>query len=92
MILVYFLGELRDKRAVEPLIQILENDDLPDVCGEAVESLGKLGDPRAIEPLKKAKHKVLIPEDELLDTIEKIRSTVRRSQLNTSPSTHTSSS
>ena len=42
------LGQLRDPRAVEPLIAAL--DDLPVRC-VAAEALGQIGDPRAVEPL-----------------------------------------
>lgn len=44
------LGEIRDPRAVDPLIAAL-NDRNPEVREEAAEALGKIGDPRAVEPL-----------------------------------------
>jgi hypothetical protein len=47
------LGRLGDKRAVEPLMRIAENEKF-DAIGEiAIEALGKLGDKRAVPVLKK---------------------------------------
>ena len=45
------LKEIPDKRAVQPLIDLLDSNDdfLQQLCAEA---LGKIGDPRAIGPLK----------------------------------------
>jgi len=45
------LGEIKDPRAVEPLIAALKDDDLPSVQMEAAKALGELKDPRAVEPL-----------------------------------------
>jgi HEAT repeat protein len=42
------LGELRDRRAVEPLVSVLDDSDL---CAEAIEALGTIGDPLAAAPL-----------------------------------------
>jgi hypothetical protein len=50
---VYALGELKDPRAVEPLIEALKDKDWS-VRKRAVEALGKLKDPRAVEPLIEA--------------------------------------
>ncbi|QQS30771.1 MAG: HEAT repeat domain-containing protein [Sphingobacteriales bacterium] len=47
---VEMLGKLEDKRAVEPLISVL-NDVFIDVRYNAVKYLGKLGDVRAVVPL-----------------------------------------
>jgi HEAT repeat protein len=44
------LRRIGDKRAVEPLIQALRDED-HDVRRAAAEALGRLGDPRAVEPL-----------------------------------------
>jgi HEAT repeat protein len=44
------LGRLHDPRAVEPLIQALQDPEWR-VCREACTSLGELGDRRAVEPL-----------------------------------------
>ena len=44
------LGNLKDTRAVEPLIRILEQD-VSFVRWEAAEALGKIGDASAIKPL-----------------------------------------
>ena len=44
------LGQLGDKRAVEPLIAALQ-DDVENVRQAAAEALGQLGDERAVEPL-----------------------------------------
>jgi HEAT repeat protein len=44
------LGEIRDPRAVDPLIGALKDRD-HEVREEAVEALGKIGDKRAVEPL-----------------------------------------
>ena len=46
----YHLGELGDKRAVEPLIAALKDEDI-DVRCEAAEALGFIGDKRAVEHL-----------------------------------------
>lgn len=53
---VWALGELRDPRAVEPILALLANSHKlghrdEGVRGSAAEALGKLGDPRAYEPL-----------------------------------------
>lgn len=49
---IYALGRLNDRRAVKPLIDILENKTNYWGCRKAAaSSLGKLGDNRAIEPL-----------------------------------------
>lgn len=45
------LGKIGDKRAVEPLVKILEDDDA--LYRKAAIALADLGDKRAIEPLKK---------------------------------------
>lgn len=42
------LGELRDKRAVEPLIQIMQTDDVYAVRTAAATALGQLKDSRAV--------------------------------------------
>jgi len=47
------LGELGDTRAVEPLINAL-NDENSWVRQSAASALGNIGDTRAEEPLKKA--------------------------------------
>lgn len=44
------MGETRDEKAVEPLINAL-GDKREDVRRAAAEALGKLGDRRAVEPL-----------------------------------------
>ena len=46
------LGEIGDKRAVEPLIKALGDDD-PLVRDHAASALGEIGDKRAVEPLIK---------------------------------------
>ena len=47
------LGEIKDKRAVDPLVQKLLNDRAQMVRFYAANSLGKIGDKRAYEPLMK---------------------------------------
>lgn len=47
------LGELKDDRAVEPLIQALESARAPPFRWKIVKALGKIGDARAVEPLTK---------------------------------------
>lgn len=42
------LGELRDERAVEPLIEIMQTDDVYAVRTAAATALGQLKDPRAV--------------------------------------------
>jgi len=48
----FALGDIGDKRAVEPLIKALGDKDR-DVCENAAEALGKIGEP-TVEPLIKA--------------------------------------
>lgn len=45
------LGQIRDPRAVEPLLYVLSTDTDRWVRAEAAKALGKIGDPRAVEPL-----------------------------------------
>jgi len=45
------LGEMKDPRAVEPLIETLQDND-SDLRAECARALGKIGDPRAVEPLQ----------------------------------------
>ena len=44
------LGEIKDERAVEPLIKALKSSD-PDLREHAARALGDIGDPKAIVPL-----------------------------------------
>jgi HEAT repeat protein len=44
------LGEIRDKRAVEPLIEILKNKEIS-LREEAVKALGQIGDQKVVKPL-----------------------------------------
>jgi len=44
------LGEIGDRRALEPLIQAIKDQD-PDVRAAAARALGEIRDPKAIEPL-----------------------------------------
>ncbi len=59
------LGKIGNKRAVEPLLKILENDPIRYL--EAAIALGELGDKRALNPLKKRmkekKNKAYIMKD-----------------------------
>jgi HEAT repeat protein len=48
---IHRLVQLRENRAVEPLINLLSKDPNPDVRRAAAYGLGQLGDPRAIQPL-----------------------------------------
>jgi HEAT repeat protein len=48
---VKVLAEIGDKRAVEPLIAILENDERCFMINRAAAGMGRIKDPRAIEPL-----------------------------------------
>ncbi len=48
------LGKIGDKRAVDPLIQVLKGKDWPVVRCAAAGALGELGDKRAIGPLTQA--------------------------------------
>jgi hypothetical protein len=48
------LGETKDPRAVEPLIEALTGDPHLNIKGSAAVALGKIKDPRAVEPLIKA--------------------------------------
>ena len=48
------LGEIKDEKAIEPLITALTTDEESEVRGSAADALGSIGDNRAVEPLKKA--------------------------------------
>lgn len=48
------LGVLAERRAIEPLIELLARDISPDVRANAARTLGRLDDVRAIEPLRTA--------------------------------------
>lgn len=48
----WLLGELRDARAVQPLVEVLSGGFGP--WSEVITALGKIGDARAVEPLLKA--------------------------------------
>ncbi len=45
------LGDIGDLSAVEPLIAILQNNDLSCLMGHVLIALGRLGDKRAIDPI-----------------------------------------
>jgi len=45
---VFVLGELRDKRAVEPLIEVMQTDDVYAVRTSAATALGQIKDARAV--------------------------------------------
>ncbi len=47
------LGKLRDKRAVEPLIELLLHEQKPQIRQYAVKALGAIGDPRSKSALEK---------------------------------------
>ena len=47
------LGDLGDKRAVEPLLAMLDKNDMESIRTGIVVALGALGARRAIEPLEK---------------------------------------
>jgi HEAT repeat protein len=49
------LGEIKDERAVEPLIEALSHK-APGIIIVAAKALGEIGDKRAIEPLTRAYH------------------------------------
>lgn len=48
----WILGERRDRRAVEPLISVIERSKDLGVLEEATVALGKIGDPRALPALQ----------------------------------------
>ena len=53
------LGKIGDKRAVEPLIELLKDPTIGnrhERLEKAVEALGRIGDKRAVEPIIKALH------------------------------------
>jgi HEAT repeat protein len=62
------LGEIGEARAVEPLIEALEDKQIL-VRIEAAKALGKIGDTRAVEPLIKALKNVPEPAAESLGQI-----------------------
>jgi HEAT repeat protein len=84
------LGNLRNPRAVEPLVAALEDDgvtyrqlgeqELPDdsVRAAAIEALGQIGDKRAIEPLNRAlEHGDYFAEREAPEALRKIKANRR---------------
>ena len=52
------LGQIKDPRAVEPLIAVLLGDKNPDARQYAARSLGEIKDPRAVEPLRPEERRV----------------------------------
>ncbi|MFN3699646.1 MAG: HEAT repeat domain-containing protein, partial [Dictyoglomus sp.] len=60
------LGEIKDKRAVEPLISALKDEDWY-VREAAAYALGEIGDSRAVEPLISA----LKDKDEIFQFVAK---------------------
>ncbi len=63
------LGKRGDRRAVEPLIAALQNDDAKLA---AVIALGKLGDERALQPLKRIKQQGGGTSESAAEAIQKI--------------------
>jgi ankyrin repeat protein len=55
------LGQLKDKRAIFPLIEVLKNEN-PEVQNTAIWALGEIGAPQAIKPLVE----LLSSEEELV--------------------------
>lgn len=49
-IAIYTLGDIRERRAVAPLVAMLDDQD-PNVRRMAAHALGKINDPRAVYPL-----------------------------------------
>ncbi|MHC4661660.1 MAG: HEAT repeat domain-containing protein [Planctomycetota bacterium] len=49
--IIFYLGEIGDRKAVEPLINVLEKAPVQSARKIAANSLGEIGDARAIEPL-----------------------------------------
>ncbi|MCU0632783.1 MAG: HEAT repeat domain-containing protein [Methanolinea sp.] len=49
----HVLGEIGDRRSVEPLISMLADHDR-DIRFISASALGRIGDPRAVEPLARA--------------------------------------
>lgn len=67
------LGEISDKRALEPLLSLLDNRDL--LC-EAIKSLGRLSDSRALKPILARIHNLdfgRFPESEIINVLEKLK-------------------
>jgi HEAT repeat protein len=52
----WILGELRERRAVQPLMQVFRSADNLFLMVAAVEALGKIGDPQALEMLRYSAH------------------------------------
>jgi HEAT repeat protein len=70
MTAVRWLGYLKDKRAVEPLIAVLKNKkEQEEIRVAAVEALEVIGDPRAREPLMDVLQQR--PSSEIMDAIQK---------------------
>src|SRR5262252_3688639 len=63
------LGELGDKRAVPPLLEIVQSERFDAILEIAMQSLGKLGDRRAVPPLQH------VAEDPSIETY--VRDTAR---------------
>ncbi|MEN6308189.1 MAG: HEAT repeat domain-containing protein [Anaerohalosphaeraceae bacterium] len=47
------LGATRDKRAVEPLLAVLKEEDFGQMHSKAIEALGEIGDPKVVPALLK---------------------------------------
>jgi len=47
----WILGELHERRALDPLIMAVETSTDPDLLEGAVEAMGKIGDERAVDSL-----------------------------------------
>jgi HEAT repeat protein len=71
------LGEIKDARAVEPLIGVLHESE-PALIEEAAQALGNLGDVRALEALKAVQARSTGPALDLIN--QAIKKIVRSSQ------------
>ncbi len=57
----WILGELRERRAVDPLMRVLEKGTDPYILAAAAEALGKIGDDRATDVLAKSLASSFLP-------------------------------
>jgi len=67
------LANLGDRRAVEPLIALLREDDLGHARGAAAWALGELGDARALPALRALEGDEAHPRKMAVEAMEKIK-------------------
>ena len=62
----YALGQVGDRSATDPLLQILQKDKIPEVRNASIVALGEIGDIRAVDALTQILQRKVRDEDEFL--------------------------